>query len=71
MAKRKKHRGWGGVRPGSGRKPLPPGEARRHRVVVLLSDHELEALKALAAGRALGTVAYDLLVAELLRRRSV
>ena len=57
--------GWGGPRLGSGR---PPGtgsgqspNARRNRVVIMLSDAEIARLKKLAARARLpaGTLAYD------------
>ena len=61
--------GWGGVRPGSGRKPLPERERRKHRVTVFLTDSELVALTRLARkhNHSLGTVAYALVALGLAR----
>ena len=61
----------GGARKGAGRKPAQPGGARRNRVVVLLTDEQLEALQRLAEEEFLptGTVAYQLLARVLMRRK--
>ena len=66
MAKRK--RGPGGARPGAGRKPSPPGQARRNRVVVMLTDGELKELKKRAEGP-LGTAAHKIIAASLSRSK--
>jgi hypothetical protein len=61
--------GWGGVRPGSGRKPLPAKERRKHRVTVFLNDSEFAALTRLASehNHSRGTVAYALVALGLSR----
>lgn len=66
-----KRMGWGGPRRGSGRKPAVPGEIRRNRVAVLLTDAELAVLHRLAESRELplGTVAYELLSKGLRRAK--
>lgn len=53
-----------------GRPPKPPEEARRNRVVVMVTDAELAKLQAAADDRGIpaGTVAYEAL-ARWLRRR--
>jgi hypothetical protein len=50
-----------------GRPPLPKTERKRHRVTVWLTDAERRALRASAAGAALGARARELLVAALER----
>lgn len=59
-----------GARPRMGRPPKSPEEARRNRVVVMVTDAELEKLQASAEDQDLpaGTVAYEVL-AKWLRRR--
>jgi hypothetical protein len=61
--------GWGGVRQGSGRKPLPARERRKHRVTVFLTDSEFAALTRLAKehNHSRGTVAYALVALGLSR----
>ena len=64
----------GGARRGAGRPRGtggPPEEVRRHRVVVMLREDELEALQELADERdlPLGTAAYEI-VARALQRRA-
>jgi len=56
--------------PRMGRPPKPTEEARRNRVVVMLTDAELDALRAWAYERGIpqGTVAHQVL-ARALRRR--
>jgi hypothetical protein len=64
--------GWGGPRRGAGRKPANSDEGtRRNRVVVMLTDTEIEQLKAIAeaAEAPVGTVAYNYVAAALKRRR--
>ncbi len=46
----KKRSEWGGARPGSGPKPLPESERRRHAVLVVLNDAEREAVASAADG---------------------
>ena len=61
---------WGGPRKGSGRKATP-GEVRRNRVVVMLTDAELAKLHRWAEQKdlPLGTVAYQVVARALARRR--
>ena len=74
MARGKKTR-RGGLRPGAGRPRGtggPPEKVRRNRVVVMVTDGELAALRRLAHKRDLpvGTVAHEVLRRGLGRRRS-
>ena len=48
----------GGPRPGSGRKALPVEERRRNRLLVSLTDAELEALEDAAAAAGEPAAAY-------------
>jgi len=66
-----KTKGWGGPRRGAGRSPQLTEEVRRNRVVVLLTDEQLETLQRLAEEATLptGTLAYQLLARGLARRR--
>jgi len=57
------------MRPGAGRKPKPPSEKQRNRVVVMLTDAELRALEDAAEDGALGTYARRVLIRHLARRR--
>ncbi|MCL4684697.1 hypothetical protein KJ059_08080 [Myxococcota bacterium] len=59
MAARKRS-GWGGPRPGSGPKPLPEGERRRHAALVRMNDAERAALLRAAGGKPLATWLRDL-----------
>jgi hypothetical protein len=72
---KKKSSGWGGRRPGAGRpagtgKGPSPG-ARINRVVAMLSNDELKALKRIAKQKKLplGTAAYEI-IARTLKRSS-
>jgi hypothetical protein len=61
-------RTWGGKREGGGRKPLPPEEKTRSKMVAFrFSGADLEALEALAesADSTLGTVAKRLVLGAL------
>lgn len=53
----------GGRREGAGRKPIPEESRRRNRVMVSLTDSELEQLTAHAEGEALSSY-----LARLIRR---
>ena len=66
-----KRTGRGGPRPGAGKPRGPSGEVRRNRVVVLLTDTELQRLEKLAKARdlPLGTAAYEILSRSLARRK--
>lgn len=56
MAGVKKRRGtWGGARPGSGPKPRPAAQVRRHVVLLRLDDAERDAIATAAAGKPLAT----------------
>ena len=67
MAAREKRRG--GARKGAGRPTQIEGAPRRNRVVMLLTDAELDALKAAAAAdqKAAGTKAREIVVRALRR----
>jgi len=60
MAARKKSRG--GAREGSGRKPLPPQEKQRNRIMLSFNDAELEAITNAAHGLPVATFLHDLAV---------
>ena len=62
-------RGRGGVRPGSGRKPLPLKEKQRNHVMLNLTDGEYEQLLDAAADEPLSSFARRVLVRSLARRR--
>jgi hypothetical protein len=64
-----KKAGWGGSRPGSGRKPKPVEEHRRNLIVLRLDDAEYEALSRAARGGSLAGFARDVLLRHLARRR--
>jgi len=60
---------WGGKRKGSGRpRGATKPDARRNRLVVLLSDRELEALNVAASGDPISTYARRLLLRDLERQ---
>lgn len=61
---------WGGPRKGSGRKATP-GEVRRNRVTIMLTDTELGRLHRWAEEKDLpfGTVAYKIVARALARRK--
>lgn len=61
-------RTWGGKREGGGRKPLPPEEKTRSKMVAFrLSGEALEALEALAEseGETIGSVAKRLVLGAM------
>ena len=64
-----KSKGRGGRRQGAGRSPKAPGEKLANRVTVLLTNGELEALRATAGDRPLGTVARELVLRWVARAR--
>ena len=78
MATKKKSKkpksGWGGRRPGAGRPPGtgkgPSAGARINRVVAMLNNDELKALKRVARKRKLpvGTAAYEIIARALKRQ---
>jgi len=74
-AKTKKKMGWGGRRPGAGRPPGtgrgPSPGARINRVVAMLSNDELKALRGYAKQRKLpvGTAAHHIIAQVLKRQR--
>ena len=73
MPKRKTDR-RGGRRPGAGRPQGtggPPEKVRRNRVVVMLTDGEMDALRAVADEKGLpfGTAAYQVIARSLRRRK--
>lgn len=71
----KKKSGWGGRRPGAGRPKGsgtgPSPNARINRVVAMLSNDELKALKRIARKQKLplGTAAYQIIARALKRSR--
>jgi len=60
MAMRKK--GRGGAREGAGRKPLPPQQKQRNRIMVSFTDAELDAITNAARGQPVATFLHDLAV---------
>ena len=69
MAARKSKRAGGQKR--MGRPAAPPQTLRRNRVVVMMTDTEVEKLHRLAANKeiAVGTAAYEILARALKRRK--
>jgi hypothetical protein len=57
----KSAKGKGGVRSGRGRKPIPLAERRRNRVMLNLTDAELEWLERSADGKPISEVAREIL----------
>jgi len=72
---KKKKMGWGGRRPGAGRPPGtgrgPSPGARINRVVAMLSNDELAALRSYAKQRKLpvGTAAHHIIARALKRQK--
>ena len=66
MARRQ---GRGGVRPGSGRKPLPPEEKQRNRIMLNLTDAEYAQLLEAAGEEPASSFARRVLLRYLARRR--
>lgn len=62
-------RGRGGARPGSGRKPKPPHEKQRNRLIVLLTDDEMQEIKRVAGHEPLGSFARRALLRLVKRRK--
>jgi len=56
--------------PRMGKPPKPAEEVRRNRLVIMVTDAELDAIQALAARRGVpqGTVAHEVLLRALRRR---
>ena len=63
-----KKQGRGGARPGAGRRALPVEERRRNRVMLNLTDAELEALERAAHGRPVAELAREIVLRSLARR---
>jgi len=61
-------KGSGGVRPGAGRKSIPLADRRRNRVLLNLTDAELEWLEQTADGRPVSEVAREIVLHYLARR---
>ena len=61
--------GRGGMRQGAGRKPKPPGEQRRNRVMLSFKDDEWDALVRAAGFEPLGSWIRRLVLRSLARRR--
>ena len=66
---RETKREWGGPRPGSGRKPLPPGEKLSERVTVNLTKREHTDLLKAAGEEPSGSFLRRLFTRYLARRR--
>ncbi len=64
-----KKRGRGGLRLGSGRKPIRPEERRRNRVVLNLTDQELAQLEKAAKAERASDFARRIIFRSLARRR--
>jgi hypothetical protein len=62
-------RGRGGVRPGSGRKSLPPAEKQRNRVMLNLTDVEYMQLVDAAGDEPISACARRIVVRYLARSR--
>lgn len=69
MTARKAKNGRGGARPGSGPKPLRPEDRRRNRIVVNLTDAELDQVERAAKGEHLGSFARKILLRSASRRK--
>jgi hypothetical protein len=67
---RKTKSGPGGPRPGSGRKPLPPGEKRGKRIMLNFTQNEYSALKRMAGKQRLSDFARSIVLRSLARRRN-
>lgn len=67
MASRKP--GPGGARPGAGRKPKPAHERRRNRLVLYLTDAELEELEGAIGDEQYNEYVRDVLFRHLAHRR--
>lgn len=70
MQRKSKKAGWGGPRPGSGRKPLPPGQRRSRRVMVNLTEDEARELEEAAGDAPVSDYIRRLVLRHLRRRRS-
>jgi len=67
---RRRTGGRGGARPGAGAKPKPPEERRRNRMVLHLTDEELDVVMKAARDRAVTTFAREVLLGALRKRRA-
>ena len=67
--KSKTKTGWGGPRPGSGRKPISEAERRSKRLMVNLSEDEHDELRRAAGDEPLGGFVRRLILRYLARRR--
>ena len=61
--------GRGGVRPGSGRPPLPAKVKKRNRIMLNFTDAEYKALVDAAGGQPVSVHARDVVLRYLARRR--
>jgi hypothetical protein len=59
----------GGTRPGAGRKPLPPSERLRNRIMIALADDEFEALERARGSETVSGFMRNLLIRHLAARR--
>ena len=69
MTTRRKRNGRGGARPGSGPKPKPAEEKRRNRIVVNLTDAELDELMNALGHEQVSTFVRRVLFRSLARRK--
>ena len=60
---------WGGTRPGSGPKPKPRDMKQSNKIMVSLTDAELDELRETVGDQKLATYIRDLLLKHLARRR--
>ena len=71
MAKVRSKGAWGGARPNPGPKPKPPGERRRNRIMLNLTDQEYSKLLKAAGGTQYASrYVRDALLRHLNRRKS-
>ncbi len=68
-ANRSRKTGRGGARPGAGRKPLPEGQGRRHRVMINLTASEHDALVRATGDELPGTYARRVVLRHLMRAK--
>jgi len=61
---------WGGPRKGAGRKPVPPEERRRNKLMVSLTDDELARLEVAAGDEPAATWIRRVVLRQLERARA-
>lgn len=70
MQRKSKRAGWGGPRPGSGRKPLPSGQRRSRRIMVNLTEEEAREVEEAAGDASVSDYIRRLVLRHLARRRT-